>query len=55
MEKQTAFPSVVCFQCRQLVLAKGKPALFYGACAGSVENAECSFPNSVFPVKMINI
>lgn len=55
VEKQTACSSRLCFQCRQLVLGKGKPTLFYGACAVSVENVECSFFNPLFPVKIINI
>jgi len=55
VEEQTACSSVLCFQCRQLVLAKGKPTLFYGACVGSVENADCSFSNSLFHVKIVSI
>lgn len=55
VEKRTACSSVLSFQCRQLALAKGESTLFYGACAGSVENANCSFSNSLFPVKIINI
>lgn len=54
-EKESACPGVLCSQCRQLLPAKGKSSLFYGACAGSVGKAECSFSNSLFCIKIINI
>lgn len=45
--KQAACSSALCCECRQLVLAKGKPLLFYSTCAGNVKNVECDFSNSV--------
>lgn len=54
-KRSSACSGVLCSQCRQLLPAKGKSSLFCSACAGSVGKAECSFSNSLFSIKIINI
>lgn len=54
-EKESACSDELCSQGRQMLPAKLKSSLFYGARAGSVGKVEYHFSNSLFSIKIINI